>query len=360
MADKSEKLKKLLRFASEQNASDIHFCVGHLPIIRVSGNLRRIEGEDMLTDEDLDSFAQVMLPKNKFERMIEEREIDFSYSFENKIRFRGNIYYQMNRLSCSLRIISNNIKTLEELNLPSVLHSFTKPMQGFVLVTGPANQGKSTTLAALVDEINHEREEHIITIEDPIEYIFSDDKCIIDQREVGKDTLSFAKALRSSLRQDPDVIMVGEMRDLETIAIALTAAETGHLVFATLHTNSAAQTIHRIVDSFPASQQNQVRSQLSSSLLGVVSQRLVPGAKGGLFSACEVLMNTPAVANLVRENKIYEIPSVVETSSDIGMISLNRALAELVRQGKVSLDVAIDFSLNPKGLKDLVKAQYEI
>ncbi len=360
MADHQEKLKKYLREAAEQKASDVHFCVGHQPILRVAGDLIRLTEENALTDDDLSSFAQILLPKARYERFLDEREIDFSYSFENQIRFRGNIYFQMNRISCSLRLISNQIKNIEELNLPQVLHTFTKPRQGFVLVTGPANQGKSTTLAALVDEINREREEHIITIEDPIEYIFADDKSIIDQREVGKDTASFAAALRSSLRQDPDVIMVGEMRDLETMAIALTAAETGHLVFATLHTNSAAQTIHRIVDSFPAAQQNQIRSQLSSSLLGVVSQRLVPGVKGGLFSACEVMINTPAIGNLIRENKIYEIPSVIETSSDIGMLSLNRSLADLIKQGKVGLETAVNFSINPKGLKDLIRSNYEI
>lgn len=233
------------------------------------------------------------------------------------------------------------------------MHKFTKANQGFVLITGPSSQGKSTTLAALIDEINHTKAEHIITIEDPIEYLFEDDRSIIDQREVYQDTLSFSKALRSTFRQDPDVIMVGEMRDPETMAIAITAAETGHLVFATLHTNSASQTIHRIVDSFPSGQQDQIRAQLSGSLLGVVSQRLIPRIKGGLIPACEIMMSTPAVANLIRENKIHELPLVIETSVEQGMISLNRALADLVKRKEISLENALAYSLEPGELKIL-------
>ncbi len=354
--DPQEKLKAYLNLAHEKTASDIHFCVDHRPIFRIGGELYRLESEDVLTNEEINSFAQAMLTPTRYDRFLHERDIDFSYNFENQIRFRGNFYFQLNRISCSLRLIPNKIKSIEDLKLPPILHSFTKPKQGFVLVTGPANQGKSTTLAAMVDEINHEREEHIITIEDPIEYIFSDDRCIIDQREIGRDAISFARALRASLRQDPDVIMVGEMRDLETMSIALTAAETGHLVYATLHTNSAAQTVNRVVDSFPAAQQNQVRSQLSSSLLGVISQRLVPAKTGGLISACEVMINSPAIANLIRENKIYEIPSVIETSSNIGMISLNRSLAKLIKEGKVSVEDAVNYSTNPKELRDMVNA----
>jgi len=235
------------------------------------------------------------------------------------------------------------------------LHEFIRPSQGFVLITGPSSQGKSTTLAALIDEINHTKAVHIITIEDPIEYVFKDDRSIIDQRELNLDTLSFAKALKSTFRQDPDVIMVGEMRDTETIGTAITAAETGHLVLATLHTNSAAQTIHRIVDTFPGSQQAQIRAQLSGSLLGVLSQRLVPRIKGGLIPACEIMLNTPAVANLIRENKVHEIPMVIETSAEIGMISLNRYLANLVRSKEIALEIAQNYSLNPTELRSLVR-----
>ena len=252
--------------------------------------------------------------------------------------------------SIALRLIPSKIKTIEELNLPPVLHKFTQAQQGFVLVTGASSQGKSTTLASLIDEINHQRREHIITIEDPIEYVFEDDKCIIDQREVHRDTLSFASALRSTLREDPDVIMVGEMRDLETIATAITAAETGHLVFATLHTNSAAQTIHRAIDVFPSHQQNQIRAQLASSLLGVISQRLLPRIKGGFIPACEVMIANSAVRNLIRENKIHEIPSIIETSGDIGMIPLNKSLADLVKKKEITRETALRYSLNPDDL----------
>ena len=253
-----------------------------------------------------------------------------------------------------MRLIPPTIRTIEELNLPSIFHELAKATQGFILVTGPSSHGKSTTLAAIIDEINHQRPVHIITIEDPIEYVFTEDKAIIDQREVGTDTHSFSQALRSTFRQDPDVIMVGEMRDAETMATALTAAETGHLVLSTLHTNDASQTIHRIVDTFPPAQQPQIRAQLSSSLLAVISQRLVPRIKGGLIPACEILLNTPAVANLIRENKIHEIPMVIETSSELGMITLNKSLADLVRKREISMKNALAYSLNPAELRRLV------
>jgi twitching motility protein PilT len=235
------------------------------------------------------------------------------------------------------------------------MHTFAAAKQGLVLICGPSSHGKSTSLAAILDEINHMRAVHIVTIEDPIEYVFEDDMAVIDQREVYKDTLSFARALKATFRQDPDVIMVGEMRDPETMSIVLSAAETGHLVFSTLHTNSAAQSIHRIVDSFPAEQQSQIRSQLSGSLLAIVSQRLVPRIKGGLIPACEIMLNNPAVANLIRENKIHEIPLVIETSSELGMISLNRYLANLVNAREVSLETALSFSLSPAELRSLLR-----
>jgi twitching motility protein PilT len=295
-----------------------------------------------------------MMNENQRERFLKEKDLDFSYDFEGRARFRVNAFFQMGQVSIAMRLIPSKIKKIEELNLPPILHRFTKAQQGFVLVCGPASHGKSTTLAALIDEINHMRAEHIITIEDPIEYVFEDDRSIIDQREVGRDALSFARALKSALREDPDVIMVGEMRDPETMAIALTAAETGHLVFATLHTNSAAQTINRIVDSFPSQQQNQVRVQLSGSLLGIISQRLIPRVRGGLIPACEIMINTPAISNLIRENKIHEIPAVIETSSEIGMITLNRSLADLVKRGEISFENALNYSLNPVELKMLI------
>lgn len=351
----SSLLKELLETSLNQKASDLHISVGHPPILRIGGRLIHLVRRREFTSEDTKALAFEIIPKEHQERFLRHKEIDLSYNFENKARFRVNVFFQAGNISCALRLIPNKIATIEELNLPAILHEFVRPSQGFVLVTGASSQGKSTTLAALIDEINHTRACHIITIEDPVEYLFTDDRSIIDQREVFKDTLSFAKALKSTFRQDPDVIMVGEMRDPETVATAITAAETGHLVLATLHTNSAAQSIYRIVDTFPGTQQNQIRAQLSGSLLGIVAQRLLPGIKGGLIPGCEIMLNTPAVANLIRENKIHEIPMVIETSAEIGMISLNRYLANLVRAKEVALDVAQTYSLNPAELRSLVK-----
>jgi len=355
MENYQEQLKKYLEITIKEQASDLHFSVGHPPILRISGTLIPLVKEKRLLPEDSENLAFGLMTEAQKERFLREKEIDFSYNFEGKARFRVNIFFQSGYISSALRLIPTKIKTIEELNLPPVLHEFTKANQGFVLVCGPSSQGKSTTLAALIDEINQTRTDHIVTIEDPIEYVFEDDKSIIDQREVGQDTLSFARALRSTFRQDPDVIMVGEMRDPETIATAITAAETGHLVFATLHTNSASQTIHRIVDSFPPEQQQQIRAQLSGSLLGVISQRLIPRLKGGLIPACEVMISTPAIQNLIRENKIHEIPMVIDTSLEIGMISLNRSLADLVKRKEISLENALNYSLSPTELKMLVR-----
>lgn len=349
------KLKKLLELTVKEQASDLHFSVGHPPVLRISSRLVPLIKEKKFSPEDTKSLAFVLMTDSQRERFLEDKEIDFSYKFEERSRFRVNVFFQKGYISCALRLVPAQIKTISELNLPPVLYEFTKANQGFVLICGPSSQGKSTTLAALIDEINHTRADHIVTIEDPIEYVFIPDKAIIDQREVGKDTLTFAKALRSTFRQDPDVIMVGEMRDPETISTAITAAETGHLVFATLHTNSASQTIHRIVDSFPSQQQSQIRSQVSGSLLGVVSQRLVPRIKGGVVPACEVMISNPAVANLIRENKIHEIPTVIETSLEEGMVSLNRSLAGLVKRKEISLENALNYSLSPKELKILIR-----
>lgn len=349
------KLKKLLELTIKEQASDLHFSVGHPPVLRISSRLVPLIKEKKLSPEDTKGLAFVLMTDPQRERFLGDKEIDFSYKFEERSRFRVNVFFQKGYISCALRLVPSQIKTISELNLPPVLYEFTKANQGFVLICGPSSQGKSTTLAALINEINHTRADHIVTIEDPIEYVFIADKAIIDQREVGKDTLTFAKALRSTFRQDPDVIMVGEMRDPETISTAITAAETGHLVFATLHTNSASQTIHRIVDSFPSQQQSQIRSQISGSLLGVVSQRLVPRIKGGVTPACEVMISNPAVANLIRENKIHEIPTVIETSLEEGMVSLNRSLADLVKRKEISLENAINYSLSPKELKILIR-----
>jgi len=346
-------IEKLLEIAVDKGASDLHISVGHPPILRVNRALTPI-GDSNLSSGGTEALAFSLMTEKQKEMLKERKEIDFSYNFQDRVRFRVNVFFQKGTISAALRLVPSRIKTVEELNLPPDLHRFTKARQGFVLVTGPSSHGKSTTLAALIDEINRTRAEHIITIEDPIEYLFKEKKAVIEQREVYQDTDSFANALRATFRQDPDIIMVGEMRDLETMETAITAAETGHLVFATLHTNSAAQTIHRIVDSFPSSRQGQIRAQLSGSLLGVVSQRLIPGVDGKLVPACEIMINTPAVANLIRENKIHEIPLVIETSGEKGMISLNRALGELVKAGRVSFEKALGYSLNPAELRQLV------
>lgn len=347
-------LQELLQLAAREQVSDVHFSFNHPPVFRINRRLVPLEKFKAFTKEDVQGLAFVILDERQKEKFLREKEIEFSYVLEERIRFRTNIFFQRDAVSIAMRLIPPHIKTIEELNLPSILHNFGKVQQGFVLITGPSSHGKSTTLAAMVDEINHSRAVHIITIEDPIEYFFEDNQAIIDQREVGSDTLSFSKALKSSFRQDPDVIMVGEMRDSETIATAITAAETGHLVFSTLHTNDAAQAIHRIVDTFPSTQQSQIRAQLSASLLGIVSQRLLPRIRGGLIPACEILISTPAVSNLIRENKIHEIPMVIETSAEKGMITLNKSMANLVRAKEISLNTAVQFSSNSTELKRLI------
>ncbi|MBU0476414.1 PilT/PilU family type 4a pilus ATPase [Patescibacteria group bacterium] len=355
MENYDTQLKELLEITLQEQASDLHISVGHSPTLRITGRLVPLVKRKKIIPEDSQGLAFSLMTDNQRQKFLSEKEIDFSYNFENKARLRVNIFFQSGYISCALRLIPSKVRTLEELNLPPILHEFTRASQGFVLITGPSSHGKSTTLAALISEINRSRSSHIITIEDPIEYIFQDDKCIVDQREIGQDAESFSKALRSTFRQDPDVIMVGEMRDPETISTAITAAETGHLVLSTLHTNNAAQTIHRIVDTFPPGQQGQIRAQLSSSLLGVVSQRLIPGLKGGLVPACEVMFSNSAVGSLIRENKVHEIDFVIETSAEAGMISLNRSLANLVKLNDISLENALVYSLSPSELRRLVK-----
>lgn len=337
-----------------QEASDIHLAAGYPPIIRVNGELWAIPKEPVLSQRDSQGLAFALMTVEQQNHFLKFKEIDFSYAFQGKDRFRTNIFFQKGCISSALRLIPTKIKTVKELKLPPVLQRFAEAEQGFALITGPASHGKSTTLAALIDAINHARCDHIITIEDPIEYLFKPDCSVIEQRELNSDTYSFSIALRSVFRQDPDVIMIGEMRDVETISTALTAAETGHLVFATLHTNSASQSIHRIVDSFPAEQQAQIRAQLSSSLLGIVSQRLILSNKGMMVPACEVLFNNFAVGNLIRENKIHEIPLVIDTSSKSGMLSLNKSLATLIKSGDVTLEKAMSYSLNPQELEALI------
>jgi twitching motility protein PilT len=346
-------LKQLLEATIKNEASDLHISEGHAPIMRINRALVRLKSNPLTADEAKGvSFALMTEAQiNSFET---NKEIDFSYDFEKRARFRVNIFYQMGTVSAALRLVPEKIRSMEDLDLPIRLQQFCEYAQGFVLIVGPSSHGKSTTLAAMIDKINHDRACHIITIEDPIEYIFKDDKSMINQRELHLDTTSFAQALKSTFREDPDVIMVGEMRDPETMATAITASETGHLVFATLHTNSAAQTIHRIVNSFNGDQQSQIRAQLASSLIGIVSQRLVPSTNGKVVPACEIMLNTPAISNLIRDNKIYEIPLVIETSSESGMVSLNRSLSELVRKGMVTMENASKFSNNQRELRKLI------
>jgi twitching motility protein PilT len=353
--DYTQKINDLLLITAKQNASDLHLTVGRHPTIRIDGFLIPLQQEPILTPEMAENLILALLTPQQKEKLSKNKELDFAYNFEDKARFRVNVFYQRDYLAAALRLIPAAIRTIEELNLPPILHDFAKLSQGFVLVVGPAGHGKSTTLAALLDEINHTRMEHIITIEDPVEYIFTQDKSLISQREVENDTLTFHQGLRSLLRQDPDVIMIGEMRDTESMATALTAAETGHLVFSTLHTNSAAQTIDRIIDSFPAEQQGQISSQLSATLAGIVSQRLLPRMGGGRIPACEIMIVNTAIRNLIRERKPYQIDLVIETSREEGMISLNHSLAELVKRKEISLESAELYSLNPKELRILVE-----
>lgn len=349
------KLNELLLVTARQNASDLHIAVGRKPTLRVDGYLLPLEKEEVMTPEVAQGLVMAMLTEEQKKIFLEKRQVDFSFAFEDKARFRVNVYFQRGYMSAALRLIPAQARSIEELGLPPIFHDFTKANQGFVIVVGPAGQGKSTTLAAILDEVNHSRTEHIVSVEDPVEYLFVQDKSIISQREIGMDTMSFHDGLRSVLRQDPDVIMIGEMRDRESIGMAMTAAETGHLVFSTLHTNSASQTIDRIIDSFPADQQTQVTSQLSSTLLAIISQRLVPRVDGGRVPATEIMIANPAIRNLIRERKIFQIDLVIETSVQEGMMTLNRSLADLVSKKEISLENAEACSLNPSELRILLE-----
>ncbi len=346
-------LNQLIEIVVKEGGSDLHLSEGRTPFIRVSGFLIPLVKEKTLTRENMEGFLSELLPAEDKTHFLANHELDFAFAHA-KGRFRGNAFFHLGKISIALRLIPNRIRSLEELNLPQVLESFTKKQQGFFLCVGPTGQGKSTTLATMVDMINTERLEHIVTIEDPVEYIFEPKKAIIDQREISIDTSDFHSALRSVFRQDVDVVMIGEMRDPETISIAVTAAETGHLVLSTLHTNTAAQTIDRIIDSFPADQQSQIRLQLAASLAGIFSQRLVPRISGGLIPVYELLINNNAIANLIRDKRTHEINTVIETGSGEGMIDLNRSLASLVQSGEVSVENAYLYSTNPKTLEKLL------
>lgn len=355
LADYKQYLESLLLITAENGASDLHISPGHFPIIRIDGRLIQVAGTQILDKETTDGLVLELVGFERKDRFSSEKELDFSYEYAGKYRFRVNAYNTRGGIAASLRLIPNEIKTIEELNLPSIVKIFSRLSQGFVLVVGPNGHGKSTTLAAIVDLINKERAEKIVTIEDPIEYIFKPNKSIVDQREIYQDTFSFHKAIRSTFRQNVNVILVGEMRDYETMSAAVTAAETGHLVFASLHTNSASQTIERIIDSFPPNQQTQVRNQMANTVSGVISQRLIQRVRGGLIPAVEIMIATPAVRTLIRDNRPRQLDLVIETSQDVGMIPLDRSLTDLVRRKEISIERAEFYSSNPLELKNQLR-----
>jgi len=353
-SDFTKELEGLAEYVLKEGASDLHLSEGKPPVIRINGELFRLEKQPEISRADAEGFANAILKQEDMKRFMEEKEVDVSWAYADKARFRVNGFFQRGGICFAMRLIPRKIQTLEELRLPSILESFTKRQQGFFLVVGPIGSGKSTTLAALIDLVNSTRAEHIMTIEDPIEYVYEQKQSIIDQREVRLDTKDFKTALTSLFREDIDVALIGEMRDLETIASVVTAAETGHLVFSTLHTNNAAQTIERIIDVFPSGQQEQIRMQLAGSLTGIFSQRLVPRVAGGRVPAYELLISNNAIANLIRENRTHEIQTVIQTGGEQGMIDMDKSLAELVRRGEIAPEVAFSYSINPAVLERLL------
>lgn len=349
------KIEELLEITLNQKASDLHLITGIPPIIRVNGVLLPVSGQSPLTEEEVKELVFSLVDEEQKEILLVNKEFDFSFPYKDQARFRVNAYHQKGTLAASLRLLPVQIPKIDEINLPEICHTFAKLRQGFILVTGPTGHGKSTTLAAIIEEINQTRPVHIVTIEDPVEYVFFSKKAIISQREIRGDTHSWQIALRSCLREDPDVVMIGEMRDYETIASALTIAETGHLVFSTLHTNSAAQSVDRIVDVFPEHQQAQAKMQLSNTLEAILSQRLMPCLDRGRIPAFEILVATPAVRTTIREGKVHLIDSIIQTSSELGMKTLEMDLARLVKQGKITLEVAKAYALRPEDLMRLIK-----
>lgn len=347
-------IHELIENLINEDGSDLHLGVGRKPAIRINGQLLFLVNQEVITEASILGILNVLIGSERLKKFQIEKEIDFSSNFnEGKVQLRGNAFYQRNQICIAIRLVPK-AKSFETLNLPMILKDFARKKQGFFLVVGPVGQGKSTTLSTMVNLINSESSAHIMTIEDPIEFVYQPDKSIIDQREIGVDTSDFPKALKATFREDANVILIGEMRDSDTISAAVTAAETGHLVLSTLHTNNASQTIDRIIDSFEASQQGQIRLQLASSLLGIFSQRLIPRIAGGRVPAYELLINNKAVANLIREKRTHEIDTVIETSSHEGMVDMNRCLVDLVQRGEISLEIAYEYSINPKALEQML------
>ncbi len=348
-------IQQFLELTITKNASDLHLAVGFPPLIRIDGELYPVPGEELIAQEQIEILLDPLLTELQKKAFNENMELDFSFEYQGKARFRINLYKQKGTVAASLRLIPLTIRTLSELNLPKIISRVAELKQGFILVTGPTGHGKSTTLASLINMINQTRAVHIVTVEDPIEYVYPPGKSLISQRELLSDTKSWSNSLRAVLREDPDVVLIGEMRDLETIASAITIAETGHLVLATLHTNSATQAVDRIIDVFPENQQPQIRLQFASTFEAVISQRLIPMVQTGRVPAVELMFATPAARNMIRESKTYMLDSLIETSAELGMLSLENSLAGLVKAGKISSDVALKYSLRPDLLARLLK-----
>ena len=356
MADFPYSIDDLLEQMVARNASDLHIAVAAHPVVRVRGKLEPLQDIPPLTPDVTQQLLYRILSTEQQKHLEVDRQIDLAHSIPGLARFRVNVYWQREALGAAFRLIPTEIKTLEELGIPSALHSLTDKPRGLVLVTGPTGSGKSTTLAALIDEINRKRAEHILTIEDPIEFVHRHKRCVVNQREIGVDAISFAEALRAALRQDPDVILLGEMRDLETISTALTAAETGHLVFATLHTQDASSTVDRLIDVFPAAQQGQIRTQIAGSLQGVVTQALLPTADGaGRVPAVEILFPDDAVRNLIRQAKVEQVYSIMQTGTARGMMTLEQSLADLVLRGVIDQELALSRSSRAEQLLGLIQ-----
>jgi twitching motility protein PilT len=350
------RIEVLLEEVVKKKASDLHLQVGLPPMLRVDGALIAVSGADALNDEAVESLIFAILDEDQKQILLKDKEFDFSFAFGDMGRFRVNAFHERGNLAAALRLIPNEMLTVEQLGLPATVNKFADYPRGLVLVTGPTGSGKSTTLAALVHKINNERAAHILTIEDPIEYTHKSVKSVVVQREVHYDTYSFSAALRSSLREDPDVVLIGEMRDLETIAAAITIAETGHLVFATLHTNSAAQSIDRMIDVFPPHQQPQIRSQLSNILMAICSQRLIPVIGGGRIAAAEIMIGTPAVRNIIREGKTHQLDAVIQTGAEFGMQSMDKTLVTLIHAGTITYDEARNYAIDIDELDRLMRS----